>query len=70
MELCGREDQSCLVMEELTKIDALAPSRAEWRDAAISFYRNWINMIVVSTRRKATNAALLATRPRRLTVEA
>ena len=57
-------------MEELTKIDALAPSRAEWRDAAISFYRNWINMIVVSTRRKATNAALLATRPRRLTVEA
>ena len=32
LELRAREDPSCLPMEELTKIDALAPSRAEWRD--------------------------------------
>ena len=29
-------------MEDLAKIDALAPTEAPWRDAAISFYRSWI----------------------------
>ena len=32
-------------MEDLSKIDALAPTEAPWRDAAISFYRGWIETI-------------------------
>ena len=57
-------------MEDLSKIDALAPAEAQWRDAAISFYRNWINIIVASTRRRAVDAAMLATRAKQVTVEA
>ena len=42
--------------EDLAKIDALAPTEAPWRDAAISFYRSWIEIILTSTRRRSTNA--------------
>ena len=32
-------------LAELAMIDSLAPADAAWRDAAVSFYRNWIEMI-------------------------
>ena len=70
LELRARENPGSMPMEDLSKIDALAPAEAQWRDAAISFYRNWINMIVASTRRRAADAAMLATRAKQVTVEA
>ena len=60
LERSASEDPTRLPTEELSRIDALAPAEAQWRDAAISFYRNWINMIAAS-RRKSADAALLAT---------
>ncbi|HTR11807.1 MAG TPA: homoserine O-succinyltransferase [Roseiarcus sp.] len=70
LELRAREDPSSLTMEDLSNIDALAPTAAPWRDAAISFYRNWINLIAASSRRKAANEARLARRTGRASVEA
>ena len=70
LELRAREEPASLPMEDLSMIDALAPTEAQWRDAAISFYRNWINMIAGSTLCKAANAALLTGQPRRVAREA
>jgi homoserine O-succinyltransferase/O-acetyltransferase len=70
LELRAGEEPASLPMEELSMIDALAPTEAQWRDAAISFYRNWINMIAASTLCKAANAALLTGQPRRVAREA
>ena len=70
LELWAREEPGSLPTEDLSIIDALAPTEAQWRDAAISFYRNWINMIAASTRCNAANAALLARQPSRVSVEA
>lgn len=36
--------------EELAQIDGLAPPLATWRDAAISFYRYWVETIAASAR--------------------
>ena len=35
---------------------SLFPPADSWRDAAISFYRSWIETILTSTRRRSTNA--------------
>ena len=51
-----REDLGRQVMEHLSKIEALAPTEARWRDAAISFYRTWIEMIQTSIHGRWTNA--------------
>ncbi len=51
LELRPREDSRGVAIEDLSKIDALAPTEAPWRDAAISFYRSWIEAIVTATRR-------------------
>jgi homoserine O-succinyltransferase/O-acetyltransferase len=61
IELCALErrpsgDSGRQVMEDLSKIEALAPTEAPWRDAAISFYRNWIETILTLSRCKSTNA--------------
>jgi len=69
LELRAREEPGSLPIEDLAMIDALAPTKARWRDAAICFYCNWINMIAASTRRSA-NAALLAGQPTRMSAEA
>jgi homoserine O-succinyltransferase len=50
------EDSGGQVIEDLSKIEALAPTEAPWRDAAISFYRGWIEAILTATHRKSTNA--------------
>ena len=70
LELWAREEPGSLPTEDLSIIDALAPTEAQWRDAAISFYRNWINMIATSTRHDAANAALLTRQPAWVSVEA
>lgn len=70
LELRGRENTGCLSMEDLSKINSFAPTEARWRAAAISFYRNWINMIVASVRREGANATLLAAQLSRVAVEA
>jgi homoserine O-succinyltransferase/O-acetyltransferase len=49
LELKASKDPVCLTEEDLSKIDALAPETPQWRDAAIAFYRNWIQMIAAST---------------------
>jgi homoserine O-succinyltransferase/O-acetyltransferase len=51
LERRPREDSRRLAMVALSKIDALAPTEAPWRDAAISFCRSWIETIVTATRR-------------------
>jgi homoserine O-succinyltransferase len=55
-------DRGSVPFEELTNIEALAPSLAEWRDTATAFYRSWINSLAPS--------ATLAPEPRLLTLEA
>ncbi|MBV8474716.1 MAG: homoserine O-succinyltransferase, partial [Hyphomicrobiales bacterium] len=62
LALRASQDRSSALLEELTTIEALAPVRAEWRDAATSFYRNWINSLAPR--------ATLAPEPALLTVEA
>ena len=56
LERRARDGQRQLLLQELSKIDALAPPQAEWRGAAVSFYRNWIGSIVASTFRKPVRA--------------
>jgi homoserine O-succinyltransferase len=40
---CASRDR--MQIDDLSAIDRLAPSEAMWRPAAVSFYRNWIEMI-------------------------
>ncbi len=49
LERQAREDRRRLTLEDLTKIDALAPTEASWRNAAISFYSGWIELITTAT---------------------
>ena len=49
LERRAREDRRRLTLEDLTKIDALAPTEASWRNAAISFYSGWIELITTAT---------------------
>ena len=48
VELRPRDASRCLAIEALSKIEALAPTEAQWRGAAISFYRCWIETIAAS----------------------
>ena len=50
LERWARGDPSRLSLEVLSKIDALAPTEAQWRGAATSFYRSWIKALVTSKR--------------------
>lgn len=70
LELRGREKPESLPMEDLSIVDALAPTEAQWRDAAISFYRNWINMVAASACRNEADLAPIARRRTRMSVEA
>jgi homoserine O-succinyltransferase/O-acetyltransferase len=56
LERRPRQDSLGLPSEDLSKIEALAPTEAPWRDTAISFYRSWIETILTATRRKSTTA--------------
>ena len=59
LELRARKDPSRLSIEDLSRIDGLAPARAQWRGASLSFFRSWIDMI--SSRRETIEAGALAT---------
>jgi homoserine O-succinyltransferase/O-acetyltransferase len=59
-ELRVREKPGSLPMEDLSIIDRLTPTEAQWRDAAISFYRSWINMIAASTCRNEADGVRTA----------
>src|SRR5271165_431736 len=65
LELRAGEEPESLALEDLSRIDSLAPAQAQWRGAAMSLFRNWINLIAVSSGRAATDAAVLAKWPRR-----
>lgn len=56
LELRVRDVPSRLANEDLLEVDALAPATAQWRDAAMSFYRNWIRMIADSRLGRAAPA--------------
>jgi homoserine O-succinyltransferase len=45
MERSVHEDRCAMQIEETSIIDARAPAEARWREAAIAFYRSWIEMI-------------------------
>jgi homoserine O-succinyltransferase len=45
MERSAQEDRCRMQIEDISVIDALAPAEATWREAAIAFYRGWIEMI-------------------------
>ena len=34
-------------IQDLSIIEALAPTEAQWREAAISFFRSWIEMFAI-----------------------
>jgi homoserine O-succinyltransferase len=54
MERRAREDRCAMQIKDASIIDALAPAEARWREAAIAFYRSWIEMIVnANTRTRA-----------------
>jgi homoserine O-succinyltransferase len=46
-----------LAIEDLSKIEALAPTEAPWRDAAISFYHSWIEAVTATSCCSSTNDA-------------
>lgn len=69
LELRARKDPSCLMTEELSRIDALAPRSARWRTASVSLFRSWIAMIADSGRCKAGDSTMVATQSRRVTME-
>jgi homoserine O-succinyltransferase len=56
LERRSREDPPRLGVEDLSKIDALAPAEAPWRDTAISFCRSWIETVVTATGQRSANA--------------
>jgi homoserine O-succinyltransferase len=45
MERTAQEDRCGMQIKDISIIDALAPAEATWREAAIAFYRGWIEMI-------------------------
>ena len=45
MERSAQEDRRRMQIKDISIIDALAPAEATWREAAIAFYRSWIEMI-------------------------
>jgi homoserine O-succinyltransferase len=45
MERSSKEDRGRMQTKDLCIIDALAPAEARWREAAIAFYRSWIETI-------------------------
>ena len=45
MERSAQEDRCRMQIKDISVIDALAPTEATWREAAIAFYRSWIEMI-------------------------
>jgi homoserine O-succinyltransferase len=68
LERRARIDSSGL--EDLSRIDALAPGESPWRDASLSFFQSWINVIAASSGSRAVDAAALATRPEQARMEA
>ena len=45
MERRVQDHRSDVRMKDLSGIVAMAPADAAWRDAAVSFYRNWLDMV-------------------------
>ena len=45
MERNAHEDRCRMQTKDISIIDALTPAEATWREAAIAFYRSWIEMI-------------------------
>ena len=45
IERSAHEDRCRMQVKDISIIDALAPAEATWREAAIAFYRSWIEMI-------------------------
>jgi homoserine O-succinyltransferase/O-acetyltransferase len=45
MERSAHQDRGRIEIKDISIIDALAPAEATWREAAIAFYRSWIEMI-------------------------
>jgi homoserine O-succinyltransferase len=45
IERCAHRDRHRTQIKDISIIDALAPAEAAWREAAIAFYRSWIDMI-------------------------
>jgi homoserine O-succinyltransferase len=47
MGCCTPEHSSQQQIQDLSIIDALAPAEALWREAAVSFFRSWIEMLAI-----------------------
>jgi homoserine O-succinyltransferase/O-acetyltransferase len=47
MDCCTPEHRSQQQIQDLSIIEALAPAEALWREAAVSFFRSWIEMIAI-----------------------
>ena len=45
MERSAWEDRCRMQIKDISIIDALAPAEATWREAGITFYRSWLEMI-------------------------
>ena len=45
MERRAYDDRDSVQIDELSAIVSMAPTEAAWRNTAVSFYRNWIEMI-------------------------
>jgi homoserine O-succinyltransferase/O-acetyltransferase len=48
MERSSKGDRGRMQTKDLAIIDALAPAEARWREAAIAFYRSWIETIAAA----------------------
>jgi homoserine O-succinyltransferase len=47
MDCCTPEHRSQQQSQDLSIIEALAPAEALWREAAVSFFRSWIEMLAI-----------------------
>ena len=47
MDCCTPEHRCQQQIQDLSIIEALAPAEALWREAAVSFFRSWIEMIAI-----------------------
>ena len=47
MDCCTAEHRFQQQIQDLSIIDALAPAEALWREAAVSFFRSWIEMLAI-----------------------
>jgi homoserine O-succinyltransferase len=62
MDCCTPEHRSQQQIQDLSIIEALAPAQAPWREAAVSFFRSWIEMFAIQVNHTSKDGPNTGTR--------